>query len=339
MFRNMAYIQFCLLVAASGTADVAGHVPVTTEDEPIACPIGMGALRKALASVDLKDPSRLVDLAVSSFLPDLMALLAAALFFYFLNLVLVVPKRRSKPRTEPLEDSEDESQSQVPEISGCTALHLAAHNGCARELGALIDSGLDVNAVDNYNETALHMAARVGRVDICSMLLEAGADPEVQNKHMKTAFLIAAISGHSEVCDLLRPSRKTRKTVARKEKLMPKQELDEDMLSDESTEFSDLYQPSEEGGFGASELHDAALMSSLGQVLALLRRGAEVNRCDPWGETALHMAARVGSLEICAALCAARADPTMRNKDNNSALDVANVSQNQDICKLLQDFS
>ncbi|OLQ06521.1 Ankyrin-1 [Symbiodinium microadriaticum] len=337
MFRNVAYIQFCLLVAALGTADTAGHVPVTTEDEPIACPVGMGALRKALASFDLKDPSRLMDMAVSSFLPDLMALLAAALFFYFLNLVLVVPKRR-KPRTEPLEDSEDEPQSQAPEISGCTALHLAAHNGCARELGALIDSGLDVNAVDSYNETALHMAARVGRVDICTMLLEAGVDPEVQNKNLKTAFLVAAISGHSEVCDLLRPGRKTRKAAASKEKSMPKLELDEDdMLSEDLAEFSDLYQPSEEAGFGASELHDAALVSSLGQVLALLRRGAEVNCCDPWGETALHMAARVGSLEICAALCAARADPTMRNKDNNSALDVANVSQNQDICKLLQD--
>ena len=34
---------------------------------------------------------RICSTEVSSFLPDLMALLAAALFFYFLNLVLVVP--------------------------------------------------------------------------------------------------------------------------------------------------------------------------------------------------------------------------------------------------------
>ncbi|CAE7595194.1 ANKDD1B [Symbiodinium sp. CCMP2592] len=95
----------------------------------------------------------------------------------------------------------------------------------------------------------------------------------------------------------------------------------------------------EEGEFGGSALHQAALVSSLSQVLALLRRGAKVNRCDPFRETALHMAARVGSLEICAALCAARADPTVRNKDNNSALDVANFSQQQNICHLLQDLS
>ncbi|CAE7223143.1 ANK1 [Symbiodinium sp. CCMP2456] len=106
MFRNVAYIQFCLLVAALGTADTAGHVPVTTEDEPIACPVGMGALRKALAFFDLKDPSRLVDMAVSSFLPDLMALLAAALFFYFLNLVLVEQEEEIRSLRARLDEAE-----------------------------------------------------------------------------------------------------------------------------------------------------------------------------------------------------------------------------------------
>ncbi|CAJ1336642.1 unnamed protein product [Effrenium voratum] len=259
----------------------------------------------------------------SAAVPDLVALLCAGAFFYFLSYTLVVPKRVSKVR-EPEEESSEISQ--IPEISGCTSLHWAAHNGLLREVENLLHAGADANAMDNYHETPLHMAARGGYEDICSLLLDYGAKPQALNKNHKTPSLIAALSGHAELCGLLNPGELTRRTLQTKA-LPVESDLKDWSRSPEGLEH-----------FGCNELHWAALRCSLREVCSLLAAGVPLDLPDPWGDTALHLAARAGCLEVCGALCAARANVRLVNKEKKSALDIARCAGHHDICKLLQDF-
>lgn len=275
-------------------------------------------------------------------LPDLLALLIAAGVFYFLSSAMQVPKRERKP-SEQNSDVEEERSidlSQIPEISGCTPWHWAAHNGLYRDVEILLTSGANVNATDNYCETPLHMAARCGYVDICDILLGFGADPRVLNKNQKTPLLIAALSGHSEICDLLSPVKLARRPPPVKGLAIKETQLEQDSqdVSSDSTAASSPRTEDEELTFGCNDLHWAALRCSLPEIRAALAKKIPVDSTDPWGDTALHLATRAGAMEICATLCSARANPLLLNKDRKTPLDVARVAGHHEISKLLEEF-
>eukprot|EP00913_Durusdinium_trenchii_P009393 g8828.t1 len=248
---------------------------------------------------------------------------------------------------KPAEEVEDEmgDWSQAPEISGCSPLHLAAHNGRLEHLEELLSSGAAVNATDNYNETPLHMAARGGYVDICDVLLHYGADPRVLNKNQKTPLLLAALSGHADVCDLLSPLKLARRPppkgliTAEKE---PSRSCCWSFCQDSSSDSTAASTPrdsvEEDCSFGCNDLHWAALRCSLADLHAGLAKGILVDTQDPWGDTALHLAARAGSEEICSVLCAAKANPLVLNKDKKTALEVARIGGHLMIADLLEDF-
>ena len=63
--------------------------------------------------------------------------------------------------------------------------------------------GVDVNAVDNYQETALIKAVRSGEKEVCELLLEKGANTEATDYYGKTALIVAAANGKKEICELL----------------------------------------------------------------------------------------------------------------------------------------
>ncbi|XP_022125225.2 acyl-CoA-binding domain-containing protein 6 [Pieris rapae] len=58
---------------------------------------------------------------------------------------------------------------------GLTALHWAADRNATSALEAAIQSGCDINAVDNSGQTALHYAASCGHVNSTQILINAGA--------------------------------------------------------------------------------------------------------------------------------------------------------------------
>ena len=77
---------------------------------------------------------------------------------------------------------------------GRTPLHIAAAQGQAAKIPALLAAGQDVNAVTNAGDTALHIAARRVDVDAITVLLAAGADPTRANAAGQTPLHVLGVS-------------------------------------------------------------------------------------------------------------------------------------------------
>lgn len=77
------------------------------------------------------------------------------------------------------------------DAEGITPLHLAAKWNRHSIISILLDAGVNINLVNQKNETALHFAARYGAPETVVLLLAAGADPAIRNSDNKTAADLA----------------------------------------------------------------------------------------------------------------------------------------------------
>mmetsp|Transcript_45917 Transcript_45917/g.86139 ORF Transcript_45917/g.86139 Transcript_45917/m.86139 type:complete len:347 (-) Transcript_45917:79-1119(-) len=98
---------------------------------------------------------------------------------------------------------QERSADASDEVWGCTALHVAAHCGCASAAEALLLRGACVNMTDTWDETALHFAARSGSTQVCELLIAYGAKLDAVNARDWTPLVVAAHAGHEAVCKLL----------------------------------------------------------------------------------------------------------------------------------------
>jgi len=93
--------------------------------------------------------------------------------------------------------------AKITDSCGCSALHLAAHQGCMRVVSKLLELRCDTNAKDCWDETPLHFAARAGQVEACRELLAAGSELEAKNLSERNAVLVAAEAKQDGVCRFL----------------------------------------------------------------------------------------------------------------------------------------
>lgn len=83
------------------------------------------------------------------------------------------------------------------DVFGCSALHVAAHNGHSEDVAELLSAGFDVNAEDHFGETPLHMVARSGCKDTAKLLLGHGADKTRRNCNGLTPSAVAMLHDKS----------------------------------------------------------------------------------------------------------------------------------------------
>jgi len=62
----------------------------------------------------------------------------------------------------------------------------AAKNGDVEQLKQALESGFDVNSVDEKQNTALHIAASKGHLDAMHLLIENGAGLDLTNERLST---------------------------------------------------------------------------------------------------------------------------------------------------------
>ena len=143
-------------------------------------------------------------------------------------------------------------------------LRLAAKEGLAETVRALVGAGAEANHVDGEGRTALCGAAWKGDVETVRALVEAAAEVNYVNESGVTALYVAAQEGHVEAIRAL---------------LQAGAEVD---LA---------------GKKGFTALLRAARMGRVQACRALVEAGAEVNHGSREGITALYAAAMEGHVE------------------------------------------
>jgi hypothetical protein len=94
------------------------------------------------------------------------------------------------------------ADTEVTEIGGRTALHVAAGVGYREVVGALVAAGANVQTADDCGRTPLLDGTIGGHVSVVTLLLMHGADPKACLDG-KSASELAAVMGHQELALIL----------------------------------------------------------------------------------------------------------------------------------------
>ncbi|XP_029953506.1 poly [ADP-ribose] polymerase tankyrase-2-like [Salarias fasciatus] len=231
-----------------------------------------------------------------------------------------------------------------------TPLHLAAENAHNDALEVLVKHDAKVNAVDQLGQTALHRAAQRGHLQTCRLLLAAGCDPlltslqgfspsQLGNASVQEVLQAEGVLiGNSEVDRQLLEASKSG-DVETVKKLCTVQNVNcRDVEGRQSTPLhfaagynrlavvqfllqrgADVH-AKDKGGL--VPLHNACSYGHYEVAELLVLHGAVVNVADLWKFTPLHEAAAKGKYDICKLLLQHGADPSRKNRDGNTPLDL-----------------
>lgn len=227
---------------------------------------------------------------------------------------------------------------------GLVPLHNACSYGHYEVTELLVKHGAVVNVADLWKFTPLHEAAAKGKFEICRLLLKHGADPLKKNRDGNTPLDLVK-EGDQDVADLLRGDSALleaakKGNLARIQKLVTPENINcRDTQGRNSTPLHlaagyNNYEVAEyllENGAdvnaqdkgGLIPLHNASSYGHVDIAALLIKHNALVNAQDRWNFTPLHEAAQKGRTQLCALLLAHGADPTMKNQEGQTALDLA----------------
>ncbi|XP_035261516.1 poly [ADP-ribose] polymerase tankyrase-2 isoform X2 [Anguilla anguilla] len=230
-----------------------------------------------------------------------------------------------------------------------TPLHLASEKSHNNVIEVLVKHEAKVNALDNLGQTALHRAAHCGHLQTCRLLLSSGCDPlitslqgfspsQLGNESVQEILQQGAFARNSDTDrQLLEASKSGDLDIVKR--LCTLQNVNcRDVEGRQSTplhfaagynrvavvEFllqhgADVH-AKDKGGL--VPLHNACSYGHYEVAELLVIHGAVVNVADLWKFTPLHEAAAKGKYEICKLLLQHGADPTKKNRDGNTPLDL-----------------
>ncbi|KAF7659106.1 hypothetical protein LDENG_00003180 [Lucifuga dentata] len=170
---------------------------------------------------------------------------------------------------------------------GWTPLHLACYFGHKDVVEELLKAGADVNLPNNIGDTPLHKAAFTGRKEVVMLLLHYDACATVING---TAQIPKDVTQNAEIRSMLEAAQRTEE-----------RKLEEQLLG-------------------------AAREGNLSALTQLLNRKKppDINCADLLGNTPLHCAAYRGQKQCALKLLKRGASPNARNKNGQTAFDLAN---------------
>jgi ankyrin repeat protein len=236
-------------------------------------------------------------------------------------------------------------------LGNYTPLHLAATEGAAELVRALITAGSDVKAVTTTGVSAIHMAAEAGAAEAVKALLSAGADVNTPDTYSaRTPLMFAAsrdrvdaarvlieagadLTATSKVVDYAERADKDRVERARRYRMIDAAKPVDDSTSMGAAERAQgntggggrpVDRPAGGGGGGGAPRERAL---SYDQLVG--KQG---------GMGALHFAARDGRTETAKLLLDKGADINhLTAGDQSSPLVVATINGNFDLAKMLLD--
>ncbi|XP_028286164.1 poly [ADP-ribose] polymerase tankyrase-2-like [Parambassis ranga] len=226
---------------------------------------------------------------------------------------------------------------------GLVPLHNACSYGHYEVAELLVLCGAVVNVADLWKFTPLHEAAAKGKYGICKLLLQHGADPTRKNRDGNTPLDLVK-DADTDIQDLLRGDAALldaakKGCLARVKKLCTRDNVNcRDTQGRHSTPlhlaagYNNLEvaeyllqhgaEVNSQDKGGLIPLHNAASYGHVDVAALLIKYDACVNATDKWAFTPLHEAAQKGRTQLCALLLAHGADPTLRNQEGQSSLNL-----------------
>jgi hypothetical protein len=196
-------------------------------------------------------------------------------------------------------------------------LHIAAKNRGMSVIEEAVESGVDVNAKDEFDKTPLHYAAENGYLAAVRFLLTKGADPNILNGLGETPHQLALRNSHEGTAGAL-------KNAMNNAPAMPKPEPSTSPEPEPEASTSPVSAPPEEKVTSTSSpLHKAAKEGDTAKVEKTLDSGAHINAQDESGKTALHYAAENGRLRTIQSILAKGANANILDAKGNTALQLA----------------
>jgi ankyrin repeat protein len=182
-------------------------------------------------------------------------------------------------------------------FSGESPLMIAARVGNVETVTTLITAGADVNMLNDRGDTALHVAMQPDRVAVIGALLDNGMDVDLLGEdedpdRRLSAVMLASLHGYVDILDIVlkhNPNVNLRSHDGGKTALLfgvQSENIDavKLLLAQKTIEVD----PPESGGW--TPLIYAASLGMTEIVSDLLAHGANLNRQNIWGTTAILMA-------------------------------------------------
>ncbi|KAF4085338.1 hypothetical protein AMELA_G00116960 [Ameiurus melas] len=230
-----------------------------------------------------------------------------------------------------------------------TPLHLAAEKSHNDIIELLVKHEAKVNVVDSQGQTPLHRAAQCGHLQSCRLLMSAGSDPlitslqgftpsQLSNASIQDILQEGVLAGNLDTDRQLLEASKSGdlETVKKMCTLQNVNCRDAEGRQSTPLHFAAGYNrvavveyllqhgadvhAKDKGGL--VPLHNACSYGHYEVAELLVIHGAVINVADLWKFTPLHEAAAKGKYEICKLLLQHGADPTKKNRDGNTPLDL-----------------
>jgi ankyrin repeat protein len=200
-----------------------------------------------------------------------------------------------------------------------TTLHIAAGKGYENILRTLLENGANSGARDIIGWTPLHMAAANGHLKVVNALLENNADPTIRDKKEKTPLNLA----------------EELKNKVQQSGMLGEVKNYQEIIDSLSKRVYELEQVQEQDLFNFVKKSRSELKAlqknkayQIARIEICLKKGARIDSIDENHRTVLHYAAQNGRLEIVNFLPENGVDPTIKDKEENTSLNLAEERKN-----------
>ncbi|UPL01629.1 hypothetical protein LCI18_012563 [Fusarium solani-melongenae] len=198
-----------------------------------------------------------------------------------------------------------------------TPLHWSAQAGLEAATELLLQHGANANAQDEHGVTPLHAAVLGGHEAVANLLLLNGANADVMDQDGWTPLHAAIVKQHGALQNHLAPQTQNRAIFFNQMT---------ERMSDESERalLEEMAENKSHGSTVVSGLRSAVNSGYRQRVLALLDSGADIDAQDRIGDsTALTHAAWLGRDDLVELLLEKGADPNRREQHGRTALHIA----------------